>query len=141
MAYYLLTWLVVGLLSALWSLASWAFHSLAVWTVTALGSQAEGLPTLGARLSDLHLPAWLAPWVPEGLLQGLAEFADLFAPLLKAVLEAMPVLGEWLSPLIWVGWGLGMFLLLLLGGGLSLLLKLMQSKAASLAPPRSLPSA
>lgn len=141
MAYYLLTWLVVGLLAALWSLASWAFHSLAVWTVTALGSQAGGLPTLGARLSDLQLPAWLAPWVPEGLLQGLAEFVDLFAPLLKGVLEAMPVLGDWLSPLIWVGWGLGMFLLLLVGGGLSLLLKLMQSKAASLAPPRSLPSA
>ena len=141
MAYYLLTWLVLGLLAALWSLASWAFHSLALWTVAALGSQAEGLPTLGARLSDLQLPNWLAPWVPEGLLQGLAEFVDLFAPLLKGVLETMPVLGDWLSPLVWLIWGLGIFLLLLLGGGLSLLLKLMQSKAATLVPPRSLPSA
>ncbi|MCV2363204.1 hypothetical protein LNV23_07030 [Paucibacter sp. DJ1R-11] len=141
MAYYLLTWLVLGLLAALWSLASWAFHSLALWTVAALGSQAEGLPTLGARLSDLQLPSWLASWVPEGLLQGLAEFVDLFAPLLKGVLETMPVLGDWLSPLVWLIWGLGIFLLLLLGGGLSLLLKLMQSKAATLVPPRSLPSA
>lgn len=141
MAYYVLTWLLVGLLAALWSLASWALHSVSMWTVTALGSQAEGLPTLGARLSDLQVPVWLAPWLPEGLLRSLGEWVDLIAPMLKSLLESMPALGDWISPLIWLAWGLGIFLLLLLGAGLSLLLKLMQSKAASLAPPRSLPSA
>lgn len=142
MGYYLVTWLLVGLLTALWSLSTWAFHSLASWTVTALGAQAEGLPSLGARLSDLPLPAWLAPWVPEGLLQALAEVVDLLAPMLQYLLGLMPTLGDWLSPLIWLIWGLGTFLLLLLGAGLSLLIKLMLAKTAPLTSPvRALPSA
>jgi len=141
MGYYLVIWVLVGLLTALWSLAAWAFHSLSIWTVAALGAQAEGLPSLGARLSDLQLPAWLAPWIPDGLLRGLAELVDLLAPMLKYLLDLMPTLADWLSPLIWLGWGVGVFLLVLLGGGLSLLLKLMQAKSAVAMPPRAIPSA
>lgn len=42
---YALGWSAVFVLLALWSLASWAFHSAATWTLANAGDLAGGLST------------------------------------------------------------------------------------------------
>jgi hypothetical protein len=58
--FYLLSWFAVASLLALWSLAAWALHAVAVWSV----SNAGALSGAASGVGSIALPDWLAPWVP-----------------------------------------------------------------------------
>jgi hypothetical protein len=109
--FYILSWSVVLMLVALWSLAAWAFHAIANWTVTSSGALTGGT----AAFEGLQLPNWLAPWIPPEL--GLA-FTSLLAsagPFVESALNQAPALASGISVAIWVVWGIGTALLILLG--------------------------
>lgn len=115
---YALSWFLVFSLFGLWSLATWAMHAVAVWTV----SNAGGLTGVASGVEGLRLPAWLSPWVPPEIAQMLpALLADL-APMVESLLQAAPALAGGLTAATWVVWGIGSVLLLLLGAGLHLLI-------------------
>jgi hypothetical protein len=121
---YALSWFMVLLLLALWSLSVWALNALAVWTLSGAGQLS--LPTAGTEA--LALPAWLAPWVPPELVQAIASTWAAFGPAVEWLLQAVPLLAGGVSILSWVVWALGSLLLLLLGGGLHLLIALLRRK-------------
>ena len=58
--FYALSWSVVFILLAIWSLAAWAFHSIAAWTVSNAGILAGG----SGAIEGLRAPDWLAPYTP-----------------------------------------------------------------------------
>ena len=60
---YALSWSVVFILLALWSLAAWAFHSIAAWTV----SNADVLAGGSVAIEGLRAPDWLALWIPPAI--------------------------------------------------------------------------
>ena len=121
---YALSWFLVLLLLALWSLSVWALNALAVWTLSGAGQLS--LPEVGTEA--LALPAWLAPWVPPELVQAVASTWASFGPAVEWLLQAVPFLAGGVSVVSWVVWGLGSLLLLLLGGGLHLLIALLRRK-------------
>ena len=53
---YALSWFVILSLLALWSLAAWAIHAVAVWTVANAGALAGA----ASGVEGLRLPEWLA---------------------------------------------------------------------------------
>jgi hypothetical protein len=109
--FYAITWFVVLSLLALWSLAAWAFHAVAAWTVTNAGVLAGGAGvSMGWRLPD-----WLSPWVPAELAAALAATAQALAPAVKAMLDWAPSLAGVLSVGVWVIWAVGGALLVGLG--------------------------
>ncbi len=65
---YALSWFAVASLLALWSLATWVLHAVAVWTVSNVGA----LSGAASGAGKLMLPGWLAPWVPPELEQALS---------------------------------------------------------------------
>lgn len=118
--FYVLTWSAVALLLALWSLAGWALHAVAVWSV----SNAGALTAAASGVGSMALPDWLAPWVPTELVQAVTQMAAGFGPLVDSLLQAAPAMAGGLSVATWVIWGIGSVLLVLLGAGLHLLIAL-----------------
>ncbi|MET0349030.1 MAG: hypothetical protein ABW067_04510 [Rhizobacter sp.] len=104
------TWFVVSGLLAVWSLGAWAFHAAAAWAVANAGVIAGGASTV-----PLRVPDWLAPWLPPEVAQALASMLSAVAPALEGLVQWVPALGSGLSVLVWVGWGLGTALLVVLG--------------------------
>lgn len=116
--FYAISWFVVLSLLALWSLAAWVLHAVAVWVVSSAG----GWSGPASGMGELQLPAWLAAWVPPEIVQATGALLSGLAPVIEALLQAAPMLAGALSVAAWVVWGLGAGLLLLLGAGLHLLL-------------------
>lgn len=113
--FYALSWFVVFSLLALWSLAAWAFHAVAVWAwsnSTALAGAATGAVS---TTEGLWIPAWLAPWLPQEAVQAMSAMLLGLAPAVQGLLQATPSLVGGLGVATWVIWGLGSMLLVLLG--------------------------
>ncbi len=128
---YALIWLLVVALHALWSLAAWALHAVAVWTV----SNAGALSGAASGASALALPDWLAPWVPPEATQWGSQAMDSLAPWIDSLLQAAPALSGGLTVGSWVIWGIGSVLLVLLGAGLHLLIALLRRRGRGGAGP------
>jgi hypothetical protein len=109
--FYALSWIGVFSLLALWSLAAWAFHSIAVWTVANAGVLAGD--TVASE--GLRLPDWLVPWVPPEFGHALDSMVSALAPAIQTLLGWAPALAGGLSVAVWVVWAIGSFLLIGLG--------------------------
>lgn len=116
--FYLLSWLSVFGLFALWSLTVLAVHAVAAWSV----SNAGALTGVVSGVEDLRLPEWLAPWVPQEIAQAMTSLLVSIAPIIESLLQAVPALIGGLTVVSWVVWGVGSILLILLGAGLHLLI-------------------
>jgi hypothetical protein len=128
--FYALSWLLVFGLFALWSLAAWAVHAVAVWTV----SNAGAMTGVVSGVEGLHLPEWLAPWVPPEIAQAMTSLLSGFAPVVESLLQAAPALTGGLTMVTWVVWGLGSALLVLLGAGLHLLIAMLRRRGGGSGP-------
>lgn len=116
--FYAPSWLLVFGLLALWSLAAWALHAVAVWSV----SNAGALTGVASGVESIRLPEWLAPWVHPEIAQAMTSLLSGFAPLVESLLQSLPALTGGLAMVAWAIWGLGTLLLLLLGAGLHLII-------------------
>lgn len=133
---YTLSWLLVVALFALWSLAAWALHAVAVWTVSSAGA----LSGAAAAAGGIALPAWLAPWVPPDLVHAMVGLMADLGPLVDSLLQAMPALAGALTVLAWGVWGLGALLLVAAGAALHLLIALWRRRRGGGAPPAAGPN-
>ena len=125
--FYALSWFFIVALLALWSLAAWALHGVAVWTA----SNAEALSVGPIGASALALPDWLAPWVPSELVQVSTQLMASLGPLIDSLLQAEPMLSGGLTVATWVVWGIGSGLLLLLGVAMHLLIALWRRRGGN----------
>ncbi len=108
---YALNWFVVVSLFIVWSLAAWAFHSIAAWAVANAGTLAGGAGSIEA----LQLPAWLAPWVPSEYASSLNLMIASLTPAIEAVLGWAPAIAGSLSIAAWTVWAIGAVLLIVSG--------------------------
>ncbi len=130
--FYTITWLLMALLLALWSFAAWLLHALAQWS----GAQAGGIAGLPAQLSTLPAPEWLSLWLPMGAQGTQQSWSALLAsvnPLFDAMLAFAPALLALLVPAIWLVWALGAVLLVAIGLGLTMLIRLTRARLATTA--------
>lgn len=129
--FYALNWFVVVSLFTLWSLAAWAFHSIAAWTISNAGTLAGGTGSIEA----LQVPVWLAPWVPAEFALALNSMIASFTPAIQTVLEWAPAMAGGLSIAVWTVWAIGAVLLIVLGflvtGLIALLSRRMSASATS----------
>lgn len=127
--FYALSWLVVVLLLALWSLAVAAMHAVAVWTVTNAGALSGTVSGTGPQA----LPEWLAPWVSAEFGQAVVQLMAGLRPFVDGVLQALPSLAGGLTVVSWLVWGLGALVLLAMGAGVHLLIALWRRHSGRLA--------
>ena len=109
--FYVLTWSVVLVLCALWSLIAWAFHAATAWAVSNTGVLAGG----SAAIEALRVPDWLAPWIAPELAAAFKPMLSAIAPTIQAVLNQVPAHANGLSVTSWAIWGIGSAFLIVLG--------------------------
>ena len=131
--FYVLSWFVVFALLALWSLAAWALHAVAVWTV----SNAGALTGVASGASTVSLPDWLGSWVPPAVGQWASQLMSGIAPFIDSLLQTAPALAGGLTVATWVVWGIGSVLLVLLGAGMHLLIALWRRRGGDGSGPRA----
>lgn len=133
--FYAISWTVTLLLLAVWSLTAWALQVVGTWVLSNTGALTDATRSW----SDFGLPGWLQPWVPQELLEGLTSVLLGLGGAVEGLLQFAPALAGGLSVAIWVVWGVGSLLLLLLGLAAHLLIGygLRQSRQAAM--PRVLP--
>jgi hypothetical protein len=131
-----LSWSVVFVLFALWSLAAWALHSVASWMV----SNADFVAGGSGAIESLRLPDWLAPWIPPELALAFTSVLSSFIPAIEAALQQAPALAGGLSVAIWVVWGLGGALIVILGLVSSGLITALRRRASVVGAPSAGPA-
>ena len=125
--FHVLSWFAVFALLALWSLAAWALHAVAVWTVSNAGS----LTGAASGPGTLTVPDWLAPWVPPEVAQWAGQLMAGLSPFVDSLLQVAPALAGGLAAATWVIWVIGSVLLVLLGAGLHLLIAFLRRSGGS----------
>lgn len=134
--FYAISWFAVIALLALWSLAAWALHAVAVWTV----SNAGALTGAASGATTVALPGWLAPWVSPEVAQWVSQAVGGLAHFIDSLLQAAPALAVSLTVATCVIWGIGSVLLVLLGAGLHLLIALLRRRGGGGSGPSAGPS-
>ncbi|MCY7306626.1 MAG: hypothetical protein LH632_10840 [Rhodoferax sp.] len=131
--WYAISWIAVLFLLSLWTLLAWATHAAVQWVAglsgEQVGSAAGGVTDAAKQMGALQLPDWLMVWLPAGALKPWTDMAASLMPWITSMLGQAPALIGWLSPLVWVTWAAGAFLLLALGAGLSLVIRVMQRRS------------
>jgi hypothetical protein len=127
--FYTITWLLMALLLALWSVAAWVLHALAQWS----GAQAGGMAGLPGQLGALPAPDWLSLWLPLVGQESWAALLTSFNPLFESLLAFAPALLALLVPAIWLVWAIGAVLLVALGLGLTVLIRLARARMGTTA--------
>jgi len=134
---YALSWSVTFILLALWSLAAWAFHSIAAWTVSNAGVLAGG----PGAIESLRVPDWLAPWIPPELALAFTSMLSASGPAIEAALNQAPALAGGLSVATWTIWGVGIALIVILGLVCSRLITVLSRRVSAFAAPSKGPVA
>ena len=126
---YALIWALIGLLFVCWTAAAWGLHLASQWLAGLAPAKLEAVTTAAGDAARqavplLGLPEWLTAGLPAGVVESWLAWAQSFLPWLHSLQQHVPALLGWLSPAIWVGWGLGTLLLLLAGIALHVVIRL-----------------
>jgi hypothetical protein len=117
-------WIVTVLLLALWTLSGWGLHLLIVGGTQWIGD-------LKPLIDRIPYAAIVEQWIPG------------WQDLLKLTLDLMQSMLGWLGGaapvLVWIVWGLGTALLLVLAGVLSLVVALVRRNSPPAQPPQARP--
>lgn len=113
----ILIWIVTGFLVLLWTGTVALLTAAVNWLSTSGDPAARGVQAMG----QWPAPEWLAVWIPPAVMEQLkVSVTGLLDMLVSATSWIGPMLG-WVSPVLWVVWGLVLVLMLALAGGVHLL--------------------
>jgi len=108
---FVLTWGLVFVLLALWSLTCWSLHAVTLWAI----KSASGVTGGAAVVADSSLmPSSLQAWMPTEFVDVMQSLLTALWSLLQPLLMAVPALGELITVLAWVVWGAGVLVLVAL---------------------------
>ena len=105
-------WGVFVLVGLLWTGGAALTAQVVEWSAQSLASGAAG--DIGNAAATLAMPAWLAPWFDPAAWAALQQSVGAAIASIAGLLPNLGGLVSWLSPLIWVFWGLGLAVLLAL---------------------------
>jgi hypothetical protein len=105
-----LVWVVFLILTAFWTGLVALTEQLSQWLLASMAAGQVG--ELATLAGQWPVPAWVGLWVDTASLQSLQEAGVGLVQWLANVLPSSQGLMSWISPLLWLGWGLGTLLLL-----------------------------
>ena len=105
-----LIWAGFALVALVWTGLAAATAGLTEWALAALAS-GQATQTAGA-VAQWPVPPWLALWIDPAAVQALQTMWLDTVRWLGEVLPMLGGVGGWLAALVWIGWGIGLVLLL-----------------------------
>lgn len=109
----LLVWGIAILLALFWSAGIAVLAAVSDWLAQSAGSALGGVKDL----ATLTLPPWLEVWLDPAWREGVVAFAVWAQGALAWITPWVGPVLEWIAPLLWVLWAIGMVTLLLLAAG------------------------
>ncbi len=103
-------WLGFFVLAAFWTGLVAVTEQLTQWLLTAMANGQVG--ELAGLAGQWPVPAWAGFWVDTEWLQSVQLAAVDLVQWLGQVMPSSQGLMSWISPLLWLGWGLGTLVLL-----------------------------
>ena len=119
---YAISWFLVLMLLAIWSLAAGALHAVAAWSTSGIGE----LVDQAQAVEQMVLPAWVAGWLPSEWMNAIKTSTAAALPWLQSVLSDLPSVAHRFGPMAWWLWGVGTVILLAGGGALHALIASMR---------------
>jgi hypothetical protein len=107
-----LIWSLSALLALLWTGLAAAVAAIVRWTADNLGQ--APIDAVGTAAGSLAIPAWLAPWIDAAGWGAAQEAVTAWVTALSAALPFVGTAVGWLVPAVWLTWGLGIVVLLVL---------------------------
>ncbi|MFM8768542.1 MAG: hypothetical protein ACKOD9_12485 [Rubrivivax sp.] len=112
-------WLTFALLALLWTGGAALLAGLTDWAASVLAS---GTAVDWAKTAaQWPVPGWIALWADPQAVRFVQDAVLWALGALGTLANGLPLAGQligWLVPLVWLGWGLGMVLMLVLTVGL-----------------------
>lgn len=105
-----LIWSAFFMLATFWTGLVMLTGEVSQWVLGSVGSGQVG--DLAATAGQIPVPAWLALWVDAAWLKEMQTFGLSVVQWLGQVLPSADGLMAWITPLLWVGWGLGILAML-----------------------------
>lgn len=123
---FLVGWVLVLLLLALWSGLVMTIHAFLTGLLAHAGSVATG---------GWSLPESLRDWLPTALGDWLVSTVETLSPQLQSLAGALPSLSGSVTVLAWVVWTLGVLMLLVVGLAIHVGVALWRKSRLSTPPP------
>lgn len=114
-------WILFSLLAALWTALAWLTGRLIGWAAEAASTGSASVAIEAAAAWEL--PAWAALWIDPALWRALQSLAMASMEWIQAALPHAGTAGGWVVAAVWIGWGLGMVVLLAVAGVSHLLVR------------------
>ncbi|MES2718871.1 MAG: hypothetical protein V4795_24140 [Pseudomonadota bacterium] len=115
--WHVVVWALVAVLATPWTLACLALH----WLLTGPDWSGGSVQVWMQWLEQWRIPVWLAEWLPMDGIGMLKAWLTTLGPWVESLLAQAPALLGWLVPLLWIGWILGLLVLVVLGAAGSVL--------------------
>lgn len=106
-----ISWLLMLMLLAVWSVSVWMLHAFMAWTMNSAGTLAGMSPSF----ENLALPTSFMQWIPTDLMLVFESTATMVWPFIEYGVSTLPSIAGWLAPLAWSIWGIGLLTLLAIG--------------------------
>jgi hypothetical protein len=126
--WHVVVWALVALVAAPWTLVCMGLH----WLLSGPDWSVGDTDTWLRWLEQWQIPVWLADWLPMASVTALKAWLTALGPWVESLLAQAPALLTWLVPLLWIAWGLGLLVLVMLGVAGSVLVVALRQPA----PPR-----
>lgn len=107
-----LIWGAAAVLALMWTVVVALMASIVDWLSTRSMDSSDWM----GQVSQWPLPPWLAPWLDPATARWLQEVASGSLRWLSDMTPHLQSALQWISPLLWVGWGLGLIALLVVSG-------------------------
>jgi hypothetical protein len=105
-------WLLFGAMALAWTAGAWLMAAVAQWSAHALASGTA--EAAGRAVAAWPAPPWLAFWFDPQWVKALQDMMIWSFDTAQGLLPWLGTAMGWLVPLVWVGWGFGLVVLLLL---------------------------
>jgi hypothetical protein len=128
--WHALLWGLIALVAVPWTLVCIGLHAV----LTSLDGSGGDVQAWMAWLEQWRIPGWLAVWLPMESVTALKAWLTMLGPWQESLLAGAPVLLGWLVPLVWIGWGLGLGVLVMLGVAGSVLLSVLRRRPPGVPP-------
>ncbi|KQV60884.1 hypothetical protein ASC95_05530 [Pelomonas sp. Root1217] len=123
---FVVGWVLVLLLLALWSSLVWAVQSFLTGLLAHAGNVGSG---------GWSLPESLRDWLPAAVADWLVSTVETLSPQLQSLASALPSLTGGVTLLAWVVWTLGAVMLFVFGLAIHVGVALWRKSKASTSPP------
>lgn len=105
----ILLWGTFALIALLWTAGAAVLAQVAEWSARSLASVGD-IST--ETITAIAVPPWLAPWIDVTAWKAWLQWIDTALSSLSTLLPGLGDLAAWVSPIVWVTWGVGVIVLM-----------------------------